>query len=166
MIYIFFQRLNHKILSSLYFIDIMAASGVEEPLIEKTNSHEFIHDYPHSKFITAVHYSGKKRTKKITHVYEIISLGHYPTHCKKTQKSSLNSIEYDIPDNYIVKVELWKMKITLKTKYYNFKDVKFSLSYNDKTIESKKSGTDLIKIFCKVIQKLYSVFLKKYLLII
>jgi hypothetical protein len=51
------------------------------------------------------------------------------------------------------------MKITLKTKYYNFKDVKFSLSYNDKTIESKKSGTDLIKIFCKVIQKLYTVFL-------
>ena len=49
-----------------------------------------------------------------------------------------------------------EMKITLKTKYYNFKDVKFSLSYNDKTIES---STDLIKIFCKVIQKLYTVLL-------
>ena len=65
---------------------------------------------------------------------------------------------------------MWKAKITLKTKYYNSKDVKFSLSFHDngdlKTIESKKSGTDLIKIFCKVIQKLYSVFLKKYLLII
>ena len=51
------------------------------------------------------------------------------------------------------------LKITLKTKYYNFKDVKFLLLFNDKTIESKKSGTDLIKIFCKVIQKLYTVLL-------
>src|ERR1043166_8303639 len=107
----------------------MAASGVEEPLIEKTNSRELFHDYPNSKFITAVHYSGKKRTKKITHAYEIISLGHYPTHCKKTQKSSLNSIEYDIPDDYIIKVELWKMKKKFKKKKYKFIYIKYLLYF-------------------------------------
>lgn len=128
------------------------ASELEES--EKTNIREFFHDYPNSKSITGIHYSGQKRIKKIVHVYEIISLGHYPTYCKKTQKSKLNAIEYDIPDDYVVKTELWKAKITLKTKYYNSKDVKFSLSFHNngdlKTIESKKSGSDLIKLYCKV----------------
>ncbi|CAB4491131.1 unnamed protein product [Rhizophagus irregularis] len=129
----------------------MATSELEE---QETNVREFFHDYPNSKFITGVYYSGQKRKKKIVHVYEIISLGYYPTYyCKKTQKSGLNTNEYDIPDDYVVKTELWKTKITLKTKYYNSKDVKFSLSFHDngdlKTIESKKSGSDLIKLFCK-----------------
>src|SRR6185437_9654993 len=122
--------------------------------LEETNIREFFHNYPSSKTITGVHYSGQKRIKKIVYVYEIISLGHYPTYCKKTQKSKLNGNEYDIPDDYVVKTELWKVKITLQTKYYNSKDVKFSLSFYDngnlKTIESKKSGSDLIKLFCKV----------------
>ena len=73
---------------------------------QEKNNREFIHNYPHSKSITGVYYSGQKRKKKIVHVYEIISLGYYPTHCKKTQKSKSNSIEYDIPDDYIVKTEL------------------------------------------------------------
>ena len=123
--------------------------------LEETNIREFFHNYPSSKTITGVHYSSQKRIKKIVYVYEIISLGHYPIYCKKTQKSGLNTKEYDIPDDYIVKTELWKTQITLKTKYYNSKVVKFSLSFHDngnlKIIESKKSGSDLIKLFCKVI---------------
>lgn len=138
---------------NLYFFTIMAASELEE---QETIVREFFHDYPNSKFITGVYYSGQKRKRKIVHVYEIISLGYYPTYyCKKTQKSGLSTNEYDIPDDYEVKTELWKIKITLKTKYYNSKDVKFSLSFHDngdlKTIESKKSGSDLIKLFCKVL---------------
>ncbi|CAB4481519.1 unnamed protein product [Rhizophagus irregularis] len=60
--------------------------------------------------------------------------------------SELEEQETNLKQNY-------GNKITLKTKYYNSKDVKFSLSFHDngdlKTIESKKSGSDLIKLFCK-----------------
>jgi|tagenome__1003787_1003787.scaffolds.fasta_scaffold20041998_1 hypothetical protein len=132
------------------------ASELEEIEEQETNIREFSHDYPNNKSIIGTHYSGQKRRKKIVYNYEIISLGYYPTYfCKKTQKSKLNTKEYDIPDDYIVKTELWKTQITLKTKYYNSKDVKFLLSFHDngdlKTIESKKSGSDLIKLFFKVI---------------
>ena len=130
------------------------ASELEEE--QETNIREFFHDYPNSKSITGVHYSGQKRKKRLfmfMKLFRQVTILHN-YYCKKTQKNRLNTKEYDIPDDYVVKTELWKIKITLKTKYYNSKDVKFLLSFHDngdlKTIESKKSGTDLIKLFCKV----------------
>src|SRR6266480_1247401 len=121
---------------------------------ESENSRKFFHDYPKNKFITAVHYTGIKEQRKWIYTYEIISLGYYPSFCKKTQKNRSYRRGYDIPDNYIVKLKLWQIPIILKTKYNNSNEVKFSLSWNNngsfKTVESKKSGTDLIKLFCKV----------------
>src|SRR5579862_1729601 len=92
------------------------------------NSRQFFHNYPQNKFITAVHYTGIKELRKWVYTYEIVSLGYYPPFCKKTQRGRSYYREFDIPDNYVVRLELWKIPITLKTKYCNSK-VRFSLSW-------------------------------------
>jgi hypothetical protein len=81
-------------------------------------------------------------------------LGHYPTSVKLSQKNFKNCIQYQIPDDYCIETEIYKIKICCKTKYQLNGKVKFTIIWKKNRVEysvsSDRSATNVVNIFLKV----------------
>jgi len=86
--------------------------------------------------------------------YKVISLGFYPTSVKLTQKNSKNCVQYQVPDDYRVEIEVSKFKIRCETKYQQNNKVRFTIIWKENNSEwsiySERSATNVINEFLKV----------------
>lgn len=83
----------------------------------------FHYNYPNSPYIDAEYASGNRI---FYFKYKIISLGHYPQNVKWMQKSK-NGIQYQIPDDYIIKTEIADRMLCCETKYISTNKILFTI---------------------------------------
>ncbi len=85
-------------------------------------------------------------------------MGHYPTSVKLTQKNSKNCTQYQIPDDYCIETEIYKIKIRCETKYQLNSKVRFTIVWKENRSEysvySDRSATNVVNIFLKVKQSI------------
>ncbi|CAG8749115.1 10437_t:CDS:2, partial [Gigaspora margarita] len=108
----------------------------------------FYHDYPNNPCIVAQYAAGNKifRSK-----YKIIELGHYPQNVKYTQKGK--SIQYQIPDGYVIKTEIANKVLHCETKYTCFNKVLFTITWKkgraEWMVSSERSASGAVNAFLK-----------------
>ncbi|RHZ63516.1 hypothetical protein Glove_329g9 [Diversispora epigaea] len=119
------------------------------------STRSFQNNYPKSTFIKAQYITGNKI---FNFWYNVISLGHYPMSVKLTQRNSKNCIQYQIPDDYCIETEIYKIKIRCETKYQLSGKVKFTIFWKENRAEysvySDRSATNVVNIFLKKINRL------------
>ncbi|CAG8688387.1 11413_t:CDS:2 [Funneliformis mosseae] len=115
-------------------------SIVSEQAQDAFSSRDFIHDYPSNSKIEARYQSNGRLY--CSH-YNVLSLGTYPSTPKLTQKSRNNTFKYHIPNNYIVKTEVFDWKI----------------GRAEWSVSSTKSSTAVFNLFLQDLDYLDSILL-------
>ncbi|EXX58808.1 hypothetical protein RirG_194510 [Rhizophagus irregularis DAOM 197198w] len=86
----------------------------------------FYHNYPNNPYIDVQYTAGNKVFRSR---YKIIELGFYLQNVKYTQKR--NNIQYQIPDEYIVKTEVANQVLRYETKYTIANKVLYTITWKE-----------------------------------